>query len=307
MDNGVWTIGKIINWTKQYFEARGIENPRLDAELLLCDVLKCERIRLYVDFDCPLSKEELSIFKGYVQRRGNQEPLAYILGEKAFMRNSFKVTPDTLIPRPETELLVESILKAVPLLFPNAECPKLLDIGTGSGAIIVSLLDYLPEAKGVGVDISVGALTVARENAERIGVLPRAGFVRSDLFSRVPGDKLFDVIVSNPPYIPTKVIPTLAQDVQKEPITALDGGEDGLELYRRIIAEAPAHLAETGLLALEIGIDESEAVMAMCRKAGFKYVAVRKDYADIDRMVFAIKAAEEDQRYEDLLLEITRE
>lgn len=306
MDNGVWTIGKIINWTKQYFESRGIENPRLDAELLLCAVLKCERIKLYVDFEYPLSKEELAVFKDYVQRRGQQEPLAYILGEKAFMRNSFKVTSDTLIPRPETELLVESVLKAVPKLFSDKACPKLLDIGTGSGAIIVSLLDYLPEAKGVGVDISVGALTVARANAEIIGVLDRAGFVRSDLFSRLPQDKLFDVIVSNPPYIPTNVISTLAQDVQKEPFTALDGGADGLDFYRRIIAEAPVHLDKVGLLALEIGIDEAEAVTAMCREAGFKYVAIRKDYAEIDRMVFAIKASEEDQKYEDLLLEITR-
>lgn len=296
----VWTIMKILNWTKQYFTDKGVENPRLDAEVLLCAVLKCERITLYVDFERPLSETELAQFKQYVVRRANHEPLAYILGEKAFMRNMFKVTPDTLVPRPETELLVESIVMAAEAVGGDV---KILDIGTGSGAIIVSLLDYLPQAKGVGVDISVGALTVAKENAVAIGVVERAGFLRSDVYSALPLDKKFDIIVSNPPYIPAADIAGLAKDVQNEPIGALDGGEDGLDFYRRITKEAPLHMVEDGLLAFEIGIYQGEAVAEMCKTAGFGAVAIRKDYAGIERMVFATK---EGGKYADLLLEIAK-
>lgn len=296
----VWTIMKILNWTKQYFTDKGVENPRLDAEVLLCAVLKCERITLYVDFDRPLTEAELAQFKQYVVRRAGHEPLAYILGEKGFMHNMFKVTPDTLVPRPETELLVESIVQAAEAVGGDV---KILDIGTGSGAIIVSLLDCLPKAKGVGVDISVGALTVAKENAVNIGVAERAGFLRSDVFSALPLDKKFDIIVSNPPYIPAADIAGLAKDVQKEPIGALDGGEDGLDFYRRITKEAPLHMVEDGLLAFEIGIYQGEAVAEMCRAAGFGATAIRKDYAGIERMVFAAK---EGGKYANLLLEIAK-
>lgn len=302
---------KIINWTKQYFEAKGVENPRLDAEVLLCAVLKCQRITLYVDFERPLSEDELSTYRQYVQRRGNFEPLAYILGEKAFMRNSFKVTPATLVPRPETELLVESVVKAANILRPDGGA-KLLDIGTGSGAIIVSLLDYLPQARGVGVDISVDALIVAKENAERIGVGSRIGFVRSDVFSKLPLEKKFDIIVSNPPYIPAADIAGLDRDVQQEPRSALDGGADGLDFYRRIAKEAPAHLADEGLLAFEVGINQAQAVQHLCLDSGFAQTAVRRDYAGTERMVFAVKAKAQPQegdekKYADLLLEITKE
>lgn len=292
---------KILNWTKQYFADKGVENPRLDAEILLCAVLKCQRINLYVDFERPLSEDELATFRGYVLRRAKHEPIAYILGEKAFMRNNFKVTPDTLIPRPETELLVESLVKVAEHVGGEV---KILDIGTGSGAIVVSLLDYLPKAMGAGVDISVGALTVARENAISIGVDKRCGFVRSDVFSNIPKDKRFDIIVSNPPYIPAADIAGLDADVQQEPKGALDGGIDGLDFYRRITKDAPAFFKDgDGLLAFEIGIGQSEAVTELCRAAGLSKVAVRKDYAGIDRMVFAVR---EGSKYADILLEITK-
>ena len=289
---------KILNWTKQYFADKGVENPRLDAEILLCAVLKCERINLYIDFERPLDESELAQFKQMVIRRAQGEPLAYILGEKAFMRNTFKVNKYTLVPRPETELLVEHLVRICEQI--NQEA-KILDIGTGSGAIIVSLLDYLPQAKGVGVDISAGALKVAKENAVNIGVSKRAAFLHSDLFTAIPDEKKFDIIVSNPPYIPAKDISSLAKDVQNEPHSALDGGEDGLDFYRKITAEASLHMAEDGLLAFEIGINQSEAVSGLCRENGFTAVAVGKDYAGIDRMVFAAK---EGGKYADLLLEI---
>ena len=310
MAHSVWTIMKILNWTKQYFEAKGVENPRLDAEVLLCAVLKCQRITLYVDFERPLSEEELATYREYVRRRGNFEPLAYILGERAFMRNTFKVNKATLVPRPETELLVESLLRIAPLLKREGDV-KILDIGTGSGAIIVSLLDYLPNAKGVGVDISVDALIVAKENSEKIGVTGRIGFVRSDVFSKLPLEKKFDIIVSNPPYIPAGDIAGLDKDVQQEPRGALDGGADGLDFYRRITAEAMDHMAEEGVLAFEIGIGQAAAVQRLCLDAGFVKTAVRKDYAGIERMVFAVKAAtttdEAMERYDALLAEAARE
>ena len=310
MAHSVWTIMKILNWTKQYFEAKGVENPRLDAEVLLCAVLKCQRITLYVDFERPLSEEELATYREYVRRRGNFEPLAYILGERAFMRNTFKVNKATLVPRPETELLVESLVRIAPMLKREGDV-KILDIGTGSGAIIVSLLDYLPNAKGVGVDISVDALIVAKENSEKIGVTGRIGFVRSDVFSKLPLEKKFDIIVSNPPYIPAGDIAGWDKDVQQEPRGALDGGADGLDFYRRITAEAMEHMAEEGVLAFEIGIGQAAAVQQLCLDAGFVKTAVRKDYAGIERMVFAVKAAtttdEAMERYDALLAEAARE
>ena len=262
----LWTITRVLEWTKQYFANKGIENPRLDAEILLCAVLKCERITLYVHFDQPLDDTELAEYRSYVTRRANQEPLAYILGTKAFMKHSFKVTPAVLVPRPETELLVESVAKAAV----GAGAENLLDIGTGSGAIIVSLLDLLPQSKGTAVDISAAALVVAGENAENIGVGERLTLVESDL--------------------------------QKEPLGALDGGADGLDFYRRIVSGCEIWLQPDGLLAFEVGIDQAQSVCQLCRQAGLIVTAVRKDYAEIERMVFATR---EGTYYADHLLEFT--
>lgn len=294
----LWTITRVLEWTKQYFANKGIENPRLDAEILLCAVLKCERITLYVHFDQPLSEEELTEYRGYVARRAQQEPLAYILGEKAFMRHSFKVNPAVLVPRPETELLVESVAKAAA----GAGAASLLDLGTGSGAIIVSLLELLPEAAGTAVDISAAALAVAGENAEAIGVSSRLTLVESDLFDGMPAGQTFDIIVSNPPYIPAADIAGLAADVQREPRGALDGGSDGLDFYRRIAAGCGTWLKPDGLLAFEVGIGQAQQVAELCWQAGLTVTALRKDYAEIERMVFATR---EGTYYADHLLEFT--
>ncbi|WP_298565279.1 peptide chain release factor N(5)-glutamine methyltransferase [uncultured Phascolarctobacterium sp.] len=295
----LWTITGVLEWTKQYFANKGIENPRLDAEILLCAVLKCERITLYVHFDQPLSEEELTEYRGYVARRAQQEPLAYILGEKAFMKHSFKVNPAVLVPRPETELLVESVAKAAA----GVGAASLLDLGTGSGAIIVSLLELLPEAVGTAVDISAAALAVAGENAEAIGVSSRLTLVESDLFAGLPAGQAFDIIVSNPPYIPAADIAGLAADVQREPRGALDGGSDGLDFYRRIAAGCGTWLKPDGLLAFEVGIGQAQQVAGLCRQAGLTVTALRKDYAEIERMVFATR---EGTYYADHLLEFTR-
>lgn len=296
----VWTIVKILDWTRQYFADKGIENPRLDAEILLCAVLSCPRINLYVHFDQPLKADELAKYREFVLRRGRQEPLAYILGEKAFMNYIFKVTPAVLVPRPETELLVESIVE----LNDSSKQIKILDLGTGSGAIIISLLSLLPLAEGTAVDISPAALAVAAENAERLGVRERFTPILSDLYSKLPVGAQYDVIVSNPPYIPTEDIAALAGDVKKEPKGALDGGKDGLDFYRRIIAGASEYLLPGGLLAFEIGIHQGDAVTQLCRDHGFGVTAVRKDYAGIERMIFAAK---EGSAYADSLMAIDKE
>ena len=296
----VWTIVKILDWTRQYFADKGIENPRLDAEILLCAVLSCPRINLYVHFDQPLKADELAKYREFVLRRGRQEPLAYILGEKAFMNYTFKVTPAVLVPRPETELLVETLVE----LNDSSNKIRILDLGTGSGAIIISLLSLLPLAEGTAVDIFPEALAVATENAERLGVMERFTPVLSDLYSKLPAGERYDVIVSNPPYIPTDDIAALAVDVQKEPKGALDGGKDGLDFYRRIIAGASKHLLPRGLLAFEIGIHQGDAVTQLCRELGFVVTAVRKDYAGIERMIFAAK---EGSVYADSLMAIDKE
>lgn len=293
----IWTIAKVLDWTKQYFADKGLENPRLDAEILLCSVLQCQRITLYVHFDQPLEEHELAQYRGYVARRAAAEPLAYILGSRAFMKYDFKVTPDVLVPRPETELLVECAAKLAGFI----EKPEILDIGTGSGAIIVSLLDMLPKAYGTAVDVSPGALAVAKENAKQIGVDGRLIFVRSDLYAALPQGAKFDVIISNPPYIPSADISGLAADVRREPRLALDGGADGLNFYRRIIAGAPQYLKDDGFLAFEIGINQGKAVADLCRSHGFRVTAVRHDYAGIERMVFAAK---EGISYADAILEL---
>jgi release factor glutamine methyltransferase len=300
MQQNVWTILKILNWTKQYFSKKGVENPRLDAEVLLCAVLKCERIQLYTNFDKPLEPAELAAYREYVARRANREPVAYILGKKGFMNHDFKVTKDTLVPRPETELLVEKLLK----ICAGEDPCRILDIGCGSGAILLSLLDGLPAAEGMGVDISSGAVAVARENAESIGVTDRCQLFVSDLFAAVPEGSRFNVIVSNPPYIPTGDLAGLQKEVQMEPRQALDGGSDGLDFYRRILRNGTKYLEDDGLFAFEIGIGEAEAVSALCRQIGFNCVRVCRDYGHIERMIFAAK---EGTDYGNKIMEIKSE
>ena len=299
--NDVWTITRILTWTRQYFAGKGIENPRLDAELLLCEVLHCERITLYVHFDQPLQESELARYRDFIIRRGKQEPLAYILGHKEFYKYDFKVTPAVLVPRPETELLGEKVAQAH---MPAA--PRILDVGTGSGAILISLLAELPQAAGVGVDKSAAALAVAKANAAYVATqvkdatLPaRFTWTESDVLTALPATERFDVLVSNPPYIPSGVIPTLARDVQREPHLALDGGQDGLSIYRRLLTAAPAYLQPDSLVALEIGEEQGGAVAALAAAAGFTVQVVLQDYANLDRMVLATK---EGSSYADYIL-----
>lgn len=275
----VWTIGKILNWTKQYFEEKGVDSPRLDAEVLLSHILKCDRIHLYVNFDRPLVGDELSSFRQMVKARAQRMPVAYILGEKEFMGHSFRVTPDVLIPRPDTEILVEEAIR----LLAEKEAPRIVDIGTGSGAILLSVLKGTEGSTGVAVDLSPAALAVAKSNGERLGLADRAEFRLGDLYA--PVDGLFDAILSNPPYIPVRDMEGLSPEVKQEPEMALVGGADGLDFYRRLIDDAPRYLKEGGIVLFEVGIGEAQDVAELGKRRGFSAQRILPDYAGIDRVV----------------------
>ena len=193
--NKIWTIGALLQWTQQYFAGNGIDSPRLDAEILLAHVLHKERIYLYAHYDEPLNGEELAAYRAMVKKRADRLSVAHILGTKAFMGLDFKVSEDVLIPRPETEMLVETVVTAA-----EGTAPVIIDIGTGSGAIVLSLLHYLPQATGTGVDISTKALAIAAENGRSLGLDDRVTWIESDLFTQVPPCTC-DWLVSNPPYL----------------------------------------------------------------------------------------------------------
>nr|CRH07888.1 Protein hemK homolog [Candidatus Magnetococcus massalia] len=286
MSTEIWTVRSILQWTAQWLGKYDVDSPRLDGELLLAYALKVERIQLFLDPDRPLIPEELSQFKALIKRRAAREPVAYILGERAFLHWNLKVTPGVLIPRPETEHLVQSCIEH----FAQAErSPEsILDMGVGSGAIILALMDHFSEARGVGVDISPDALACARVNGERLGLNGRMRWFESDYGAAVPAGERFDLITSNPPYISKADLAELEPDVRDwEPTLALDGGEDGLDAYRVLIPQAVERLNSAGLLAVEIGYDQGEAVFGMMQGAGLKGVRVIKDYSEHDRVVMA--------------------
>ena len=285
----VWTIGSILQWTTRFFTEKGIESPRIDAEVLLGHVLKKERIYLYVHFEEPLQLEELAAYREAIKQRVSRVPVAYIIGTREFMGLPFKVTEDTLVPRPDTEILVQAAidrLKAV-------ERPvRFADIGTGTGAICLSVLKYVPEATADTVDISEAARKVAEENAASLELTERITFYTGDLLHPLAGNiGSYDAILSNPPYIPDADIETLAPEVRcKEPRTALAGGPDGLAFYRRLIADSPTLLKEDGFLAVEVGIHQEKAVAKMAEENGaFARTEIIKDYGGIERVVVAWK------------------
>lgn len=285
----VWTISSLLNWTIKYFESKGIQSARLDAEVLLSHVLGQKRIYLYVHFDEPMEQKELAKFREYVAKRARREPVAYIIGEREFMGLNFKVTKDTLIPRPDTEILVENVITKIDEVYGREYSCKIADIGTGSGAIILSLLHNLSKAQGATVDISEKALNVAKQNAELLHVKERCEFLQGDLFEPL-AKQSFDVIVSNPPYIPKADMQGLDVDVKDyEPLSALTDDGDGLSFYRRLLSEGKLYLKEHGLIALEVGIHQAALVKEMAIANGWLNVEIIKDYAGIDRVVLAWK------------------
>ena len=277
-----WTVLKLLRWTADYFAGRGIDNPRLDAELLLADTLGFDRVGLYLNFERPLLADELAAFREQVKRRANREPLAYILGMTEFWSLPLKVTPAVLIPRPDTELLVE---QALPRLTGAA---RVLDVGTGSGALAIALAHERPECTVTAIDLSPAALAVAAENARSNGVAERIEFFRSDLAALPMGP--FALVVANPPYIPGGELASLMPEVRDfEPHLALDGGADGLDAYRALARQADAVLAPGGWLLVEVGIDQAAAVMRLFAAAGLAEIFTSRDLAGIERVVGARK------------------
>jgi release factor glutamine methyltransferase len=254
----LWTILKLIQWTTQYFGRKGIAQPRTDAEVLLAHVLKTERIQLYLRYDQPLQPRELAEYRDLVRRRGAHEPLQYITGRQEFYSLELEVTPAVLIPRPETEILVETALAL--LKEQGLSSPWVLDLGTGSGAIAVALGHENRQLRILAIDVSVAALAVARRNAKRHSLTDRIHLVAMDLCQAMSTNlAIFDLIVSNPPYIPTNDIPGLAPEISSfEPGTALDGGSHGLAVIRRIMDQAHRVLRPSGSLLLEIGQGQAQ-------------------------------------------------
>ena len=274
-----WTVLRLLRWTADYFTGRGIDAPRLDAELLLAETLGLDRVGLYVNFERPLQGDELAAFRARVKRRAAREPLAYILGHTEFWSLPLKVTPAVLIPRPDTELLVEESLPRL------GDGPRqVLDIGTGSGALAIALAHERPACTVTAIDVSMAALDVAAENAHANGVAERIRFVPGDLGALPAGP--FDLVVANPPYIPSGELATLMPEVRDfEPPLALDGGADGLAAYRTIVAQADTVVTVGGWLLVEVGAGQAAAVQALFAAAGLTEVFVSRDLAGIERVV----------------------
>lgn len=282
-----WTIRKVLAFTSQYFAQKQVESPRLTAEVLLAHVLLADRVRLYLDLDRPLQKPELGAYRSLIHRRVTGQPTQYLTGVREFYNRPFRVDPRVLIPRPETELLVEAVLRELPREAPS----RVLDLCTGSGCIAVTLASERPLASVWATDLSPGACEVARANAEALGVGGRVTVLLGDLFAPLPQGARFDLVVSNPPYVPSEEIARLSPEVRAEPHAALDGGPDGLEAIRRLIPQARAQLRPGGLLALEIGEKQGARVLELIHQAGYQGARVEKDLSRLDRLAFGKEPA----------------
>lgn len=268
---------KLYETGKDRLEKAGIQEAALDARLLLEEACRTDRNTLLVHGDRAVTEEEETQFRIFIERRSTHEPLQQITGWQEFMGLRFSVTEDVLVPRQDTETLVEEVMRYL------RDGMEILDVCTGSGCILLSLLRYSNGCRGVGCDISEKALAVAGQNAKELGI--SAQFIQSDLFESIEGR--FEYIVSNPPYIRKDMIPTLMEEVRDhEPLIALDGGEDGLDFYRKITREATEHLYSGGMLFFEIGYDQGEAVKLLMEEEGYEEVTVSQDLAGLDRVVY---------------------
>ena len=277
-----WTIREVLNWTRGYFKNAGITQPRLEAEILLAHALDVERLHLYLSPDKPLTTDERTRYRTVVQERKSGVPLQHLVGEVSFFGLRFKVRRDALIPRPETEELLERALKLAPRDRPT----RCIDLGTGAGVIAVCLARFLPQSDVTAVDISPDALQLARENADLSGVSERIVFLESSWFDGVEGD--FDLIVSNPPYIATEDLESLPVEVRShEPHVALDGGSAGVERLKDLIGQARDRLRPSGALLLEVGHGQAETIAGWLRDADLNDVTIETDIAGIERFVIA--------------------
>lgn len=287
-----WTIRRVLEWSAKDLAQRGADSPRLDAELLIAEALGIDRVGLYLDLDRPLATSELDRVRPLLERRRAREPVAYILGRREFWGRRFDVSPAVLVPRPDTETLVERALE----LLPREADVQALDLGTGSGILAVTLAAERPRARIDAVDLSGEALSVARANAERHGVADRVSFHLGDLFAPLPEGRRFDLIVSNPPYIPEREVAELPPEISRfEPKLALAAGDDGLDVLRRIAADAFSWLAPGGIILVEIGMGQADAVQALFAAAGLVALRSHADLAGIARVVEACRPAEKER------------
>ncbi len=291
-----WTVRKALEWTAGYLERKGDEHPRLSAEWLLCAATGLTRVEVYMNYDRPLVAEELATLHAGVERRGRGEPLQYVTGEMPFRHIVLKCAPGVLIPRPETEVLVDCVLSFLDKNKEEAPAPHVLEIGTGTGCIALSLAGERPGLTVAATDISPQAYELAMRNRDALGLADRVQIYLTDLATDVPGvaDGAFDVLVSNPPYIPSGLVPTLPPEVSSyEPELALDGGPDGLDVFRRIVEQAVHALRPGGLLACELHEDclqqaaEEPAVLA-----NFGEIRVVQDLTHRDRILLATRLPE---------------
>ena len=274
-------VFKIIQNGSSFLRKFNISNSILDTELLLAKTLNKSREEILIKSDLKINRTDILTFNKYLQRRSKNEPIAYIIKEKEFWSKKFLVTNDTLIPRPETELLVEKLLK----LYKGKKI-TILDIGTGSGCIIIALLNSLKKSSGIGVDISKDAITIAKKNAQKFNLYNRVKFLNKSVDNVFV--KKFDLIVSNPPYIKRKDLKNLSDDIKKyEPRMALDGGKDGLDLIKKVIYKSKYILKNKGTLALEIGNEQINKVSKILKDNKFRIKCVIKDYKNNIRCVFA--------------------
>ncbi|MHC4668540.1 MAG: peptide chain release factor N(5)-glutamine methyltransferase [Planctomycetota bacterium] len=268
-------VKEVLARSASWLAAKGCDAARLEAELLLAHVLRTERLGLYTAAERPLDEGELNAYRGLLRRRARGEPVAYLTGRREFYGLELRITRDVLVPRPETELLVDRARELGPA--------TLLDLGTGSGCIAIACAVKLPDAAATATDVSEAALELAAQNAARHGVADRIRFLRGDLFEAVPDGERFDLIVANPPYVPEGQAAALAVH---EPPLALYGGPRGMEIVERILAGTPGRLAEGGTLLLEIGEDQEQAVRA-CAGEAFGHVEIRRDLQGLPRVLEA--------------------
>jgi release factor glutamine methyltransferase len=277
------TVLELLQTTTAYFAKKGVEHPRLNIEHLLADTLGKKRIELYLEFDRSLTARELEPLREKVRRRADGEPLQHVLGHWDFFGRTFKTDRRALIPRPETELLVEAILKD------SATCGKsanrLVDIGTGCGVLAITLALERPEFEVSAVDLSDDALALARENAEALGVLERIAFRRADLLDQIEGP--FHWVVANLPYIPTADLEALPREVKFDPVLALDGGTDGLTIIKRLIESISGKIAPNSMIALELGQGQAQQVRGFLADQNYRDISIRKDYQGVERLLIA--------------------
>jgi release factor glutamine methyltransferase len=284
-------ILEVLQRSTEFLAKRGVASPRLQVELLLAHILKMPRMNLYLNFERALTQPETETLRAAIRRRGAREPLQYITGSVSFCGLELAVSPQVLVPRPETELLAERAWKFLGLC--ESSPPRALDLGAGSGCLAIAMLVHAMQAEADAVDISAEALGVARQNAERHQVSPRLQFHQGDAFAALPPGRSFDLIVSNPPYIPTAEIETLEPEVRDhEPRGALDGGADGMDFYRRIAAEAGAFLKPQGRVMLELNDHGSEAVAEIFTRENWTVEAIEADYNQRPRILIAHRAGE---------------